>query len=367
MFKPSLRLLFAALTVVSCPAVNAAALGTLTSIPETVKEGESFSLLFAGSNLPCGFSINRVDVLDDLITIEANQIDRVCPAVVLPFRVPVQVFQNGQTAKAGVYKVRLRFTSLGGGDQVIQQLLAFALIPVAKSGSAAVLPESGNWNFERGGKYATSGSGVSFNLERQGGTFAAMSNFYDSKGAPTWYFQAGAIANGVHQADAVYVTGGQALFGAYKPPAAVTPFANIAFEFHSPTQGTAWVSQSAGEGLTDGIKLMPISISRFNYGFGKVSEALQGSWVLAADQREGSGTQWLKFAPIDTASNVLSSYRDGEFRLNCTLEPTKPESLPRGCALLRGDTQVAALTQISYNKMRGVDPNGKALSLYRLD
>ncbi len=367
MFKPSITVLLGTLALVSGQNAQSLALGTITSIPETVKEGESFSLLIAGPNLPCGFSINRVSVVDDLITIDAGQINRVCPAVVLPFRIPVQVFQNGQTAKAGIYKTRLRFESLGGEDPSIQPLLAFALIPVLNSSDSEVLPETGNWNSERGGRYATSGSGVSFNLERQGGTFAAMSNFYDSKGAPTWYFQAGAIANGLHQADAVYVTGGQALFGAYKPPAVVTPFANIAFEFHSPTQGTAWISQSAGDGLTDGIKLMPISISRFNFGFGKAREALQGQWVLTADQREGSGTQWLNFAPLDTAGNVLSSYRDGEFRLNCTMEPTKPESLPTGCALLRGETQVAALTKIGYNKMRGVDPNGKALTLYRLD
>jgi hypothetical protein len=343
-------------------------LPVINAIPAIVNEGETFSLLLAGTApTSCGFQMDKPIVSGSDITINLRALPRICAQVLTPFRQPISVFESGATAKAGVYRVRVNYMAIVEGDMLQNRLLAFALVPVRKTGNADVRPETGNWNFERGGQYATSGSGVSFNIEAQGDVMVATTNFYTDKGDPVWYFQSGTVAGGVHSAQAVLVGGGQTLFGAYKPPARIENFANIAFEFSSPTQGTAWVSQPIGSGLFDGLKMMPISISRFNYGFGIASNALKGEWILVSDVKNGTDTQHLSLSSQVTGSNVLARLTSGEFTVNCALDARTPESLPDGCVLLRSGVQVATFTQLGYNRLRGVDPNGKPVSMFRVE
>ena len=340
-------------------------LPVVVAVPEQVSEGGVFSLLFAGTSPDgCGLARESVRIQDDVITVvyRRNNVGLVCTQALSPFRVPITVFENGQTAKAGTYKVRIELIE---GAQ--SKLLSFALVPVSKAGSAPIQPESGHWNVEEEGPYATSGSGVSFSFERQGNTAVNISNFYGKDGTPEWYINSGPMNRNVLDAPFYTVRGGQSLFEAYKPPGEVEYSGALVFEFSSPTRGTAWLTQPTGAGLLDGLKLMPISIKRFNYGYGSINKALAGRWVLSSEGSSDVAAQNLEFVAITDTGNTLNSYASGEFRLNCTANAARPNTLNESCVLTRAGATVASFDRVGFQRLRGLDTAGKAVSLFRID
>ena len=339
-------------------------LPVVTAMPAVVTEGNAFDLVLAG-NAPdaCGYLVSPARIDSDVITVTLKRPEQICADVISPFRILISPFSAGSSARAGTYKVRIELQQ----GSTAPRLLAFTLVPVLRANAAPLVPEAGNWNYEPGGRFANSGSGVNFLIERQGPSAVVVANFYDSSGAPVWYFNAGPMQAHVQQGLLYDVRGGQALFGAYKPPSTVEPIGKLAVEFATPTRATVWISQPIDAGLSGGLKLMPISISRFNFGYGNAPVALTGNWVLASEVAGGSETRQLNLLSIAGTGNTVASYSDGEFRLNCALDPVVVESLAGACVLLRSGLQVASFEQVGFTRLRGRDGSGKPISMFKVD
>jgi len=344
-------------------------LPSITAMPSVVNEGDVFTLMFAGTAPDgCGLAADAPVLSGDQITIAVRpNRDRICPQVLTPFRQPLTVFTGGARAQAGVYKVTVNVVALSANGVESVTPLAFTLVPVQKPGSADITPEAGNWNFEQGGTYATSGSGVGFNIERQGESVVFQPSFYDEKGLPQWYFSSGKQEGNALSAQLYTVTGGQPLFGAYKAPAAIDPIGQVYLEFLTPSRATVWITQPSDEGLVAPLKIMPISISRFNYGYGARVDAFVGEWLLVSEVTAGTATQQLDFKRANSGANTVVSFASGDFKLNCTVDLRALRSLPSACVLLRGNLQAAVFDQIGHTRLRGKDSSGKPLSLFRLN
>lgn len=368
------RLLASAIAI-SAMSTNAIALEshlpTVTAIPAAVVEGDTFSLLLTGTSPDgCGLARDSIKVLGDEITvvfIRAGGALGICTQVLTPFSFPITLFEAGAVAKAGTYKIRIELAPIERNSQTVNKLLAFALVPVTPVGKRPILPESGQWSFESGGPYATSGSGVGFNIERQDQTIVNVSTLYGSDGSPEWYINSGKLVANTLHSELFSVNGGQSLFGAYKPVKEVQYNGNVHLEFNSPVHGTAWYTQPIDEGLLSGLKLMPISITRFNFGFGAGAGALSTRWALVGEGASTIESKTLTLTNAANASNTAWSYVSGEFRLNCDLYTARPALLPKSCSLTKNGVNLAQFDQIGYSRMRGLDAAGQAVSLFRLD
>ena len=371
--------LLASAVAISAISTNAHAieshLPTVTAIPATVVEGDTFSLLLIGTSPDgCGLARDSIKVSGDEITvvfIRAGGALGICTQALMPFSFPITLFEAGAVAKAGTYKIRIELAPIERNSQTVNKLLAFALVPVTPMGKRPILPESGQWSFESGGPYATSGSGVGFNIERQDQTIVNISTLYGSEGNPEWYINSGKLVANTLHSELFSVTGGQSLFGAYKPVKEVQYSGNVHLEFNSPVHGTAWYTQPIDEGLLSGLKLMPISITRFNFGFGSGSgsgaAALSTRWALVGEGASTIESKTLALTHAANASNTVWNYVSGEFRLNCDLYTARPALLPKSCSLTKNGVNLAQFDQIGYSRMRGLDAAGQAVSLFRLD
>ena len=368
------RLLASAIAI-SAMSTNAIALEshlpTVTAIPAAVVEGDTFSLLLTGTSPDgCGLARDSIKVLGDEITvvfISAGGALGICTQVLTPFSIPITLFEAGAVAKASTYKIRIELAPIERNSQTVNKLLAFALVPVTPVGKRPILPESGQWSFESGGPYATSGSGVGFNIERQDQTIVNVSTLYGSDGSPEWYINSGKLVANTLHSELFSVNGGQSLFGAYKPVKEVQYSGNVHLEFNSPVHGTAWYTQPIDEGLLSGLKLMPISITRFNFGFGSGAGALSTRWALVGEGVSTLESKTLTLMNAANAGNTAWNYVSGEFRLNCDLYTARPALLPKSCSLTKNGVNLAQLDQIGYSRMRGLDSAGQTVSLFRLD
>ncbi len=373
----STRFHFKRLLAISALAISANAvalesnLPTVSAIPATVVEGDKFSLLLTGTSPDgCGLARDSIKILADEITvvfIRGGGALGICTEGLTPFSFPISIFNAGEVAKAGTYKVRIELAPIQHNSQTANKLLAFALVPVTPLGKRAVLPETGQWSFEEGGTYASSGSGVGFNIERQDQVMVNVSSLYGSDGSPEWYINSGKLVANTLSSELFSISGGQSLFGAYKPVKEVQYNGNVQLEFNSPAHGTAWFTQPIDEGLLSGLKLMPISITRFNFGFGPGALALSTRWALVSEGNSSIEGKTLAFTNTANASNTAWSYQSGEYRLNCELHAARPALLPKSCHLTKGGNSVANFDQIGYSRMRGLDSAGQAVSLFRLD
>ena len=371
------RLLTGAIAIgaISAMSTNALAieshLPTVTAIPATVVEGDTFSLLLTGTSPDgCGLARDSIKVSGDEITvvfIRAGGALGICTQALMPFSFPITLFEAGAVAKAGTYKIRIELAPIERNSQTVNKLLAFALVPVTPVGKRAILPETGQWSYEAGGTYATSGSGVGFNIERQGQTIVNISTLYGSEGSPEWYINSGKLVANTLHSELFSVKGGQSLFGAYKPVKEVQYSGNVHLEFNSPAHGTAWYTQPIDEGLLSGLKLMPISITRFNFGFGSGAGALSTRWALVGEGASTIESKALILTHAANASNTVWNYVSGEFRLNCDLYTARPVLLPKSCSLTKNGVNLAQFDQIGYSRMRGLDAAGQSVSMFRLD
>ncbi len=343
----------------------------LSAIPATVVEGDKFSLLLTGTSPDgCGLQRDSIKIADDQITvvfIRAGGVHGVCTQVLTPFSFPITLFDAGTTAKAGTYKVRVELAPIERNSQTVNKLLAFALVPVTPLGKRPILPESGQWSYEEGGPYASSGSGVGFNIERQDQVLVNISSLYANDGSPEWYINSGRLVANTLSSELFAVNGGQSLFGAYKPVKEVQYNGNVHLEFNSPVHGTAWFTQPIDDGLLSGLKLMPISITKFSFGFGVGASALNTRWALAGEGTSAIDGKTLSFSNIQNAGNTTWNYVSGDYQLNCELYAARPALLPKSCRLTKGGVSLANFDQIGYSRMRGIDTAGQTVSLFRLD
>ena len=346
-------------------------LPVVSAIPATVVEGDKFSLLLTGTSPDgCGLARESIKISGDVITvvfIRAGGALGICTQVLTPFSLPITLFNAGEVAKAGTYKVRVELASIERNSQTVNKLLAFALVPVTPLGKRAIVPETGQWSYEEGGTYASSGSGVGFNIERQDQAIVNISSLYNSDGSPEWFINSGKLVAGTLSSELFSVSGGQSLFGAYKPVKEVQYNGNVLLEFNSPVHGTAWFTQPIDDGLLSGLKLMPISITRFNFGFGPGAQALSTRWALVGEGISTIDGKTLLLTNTANASNTAWSYSSGDYRLNCELYTARPTLLPKMCSLTKSGVSIANFDQIGYSRMRGLDAAGQSVSMFRLD
>ena len=342
----------------------------VSAIPATVMEGDKFTLLVTGTSPDgCGLAREAAKIIGDEITVvftRAGGAMGICTQVLTPFSFPITVFEDA-TARAGTYKVRIELAPIERNNQTVNKLLAFTLVPVTPLGKRPVMPETGQWSFEEGGIHATSGSGVGFNIERQNQVMVNISSLYGEDGSPEWYINSGKLVASTLSSELFSVSGGQSLFGAYKPVKEVQYSGNVHLEFNSPVHGTAWFTQPIDAGLLSGLKVMPISITRFNFGFGPGALTLSTRWALVGDGASGIEGKTLLFTNTANASNTAWSYLSGDYRLNCELYPARPALLPKNCSLTKGGVNVANFDQVGYSRMRGIDAAGQSVSMFRLD
>jgi hypothetical protein len=335
-------------------------LPTVRAIPASVSEGESFTLEIKGTAPDgCGYALEKTTVEQDLIRVRLKDggTGQGCPTVLTPFTMPIQVFNADQGANAGTYKVRIELSPYAGDSQGQVRLLAFGLVPVQEKNKPAIQPESGNWNFDASGAYRTSGSGVSFNLERQNAVLVNLANFYTVEGSSAWYLNAGNLTGSTFRADYLNVRGGQSLFGNYQMPSAIAVEGQMQFEFSSPTRGTVWITQPIDEGLAGGLRLMPISIARFNFGYSGGNQSFQGKFALVSEGDSAIAPATLNFEPMATRVQV---YRSGAYELACNADGSV-------CVLTRSEVEIGTFSANGFNRLRGLDASGKGISLIRLD
>ncbi len=371
------RLRAICILAISAIAISASAsaiesnLPKVSAIPATVMEGDKFSLLLTGTSPDgCGLARDSVKITGEEITvvfIRAGGSLGICTQVLTPFSFPISVFDAGTAAKAGTYKVRIELAPIERNSQTVNKLLAFALVPVTPFGKRPILPESGQWSYEEGGPHATSGSGVGFNIERQDQVLVNISSLYGGDGSPEWYINSGTLVANTLSSELFSVNGGQSLFGAYKPVKEVQYSGNVHLEFNSPVHGTAWFTQPIDEGLISGLKLMPISIARFSFGFGVGARALTTRWALVGEGASAIQGSTLLLADIANPGNTAWRYVSGDYQLNCELYAARPALLPKSCSLTKSGVSVANFDQIGYSRMRGSDAAGLSVSMFRLD
>jgi hypothetical protein len=280
--------------------------------------------------------------------------------------VTINPFGGDALPRAGVYLVRVLAEQLPGGPR---RLIAFRLVDVSAPGARHPSPEPGIWAAERGGRHDTSGTGVGFELDRQGGLLFLAANMYDGQGRPTWYMSAGSIQGAVMRGDYYLSAGGQALYDGYRAPTQVAAVGRLDVEFTSGSTATLWFSRP-GAGLLDPIDLMPISIHRFNFAYGAIPESLQGRWILVAeDERSAIPTRHVELSPVRFGAFTLLGFQDLSKRVlvQCVMDPARPESLPGQCVLFVDDREVGRFDQVSYTRLRGQDDRGFPITLLRVN
>jgi hypothetical protein len=359
----SSRSLAALLLSASC-ALSAQDAITIAGDPAVITAGDPLKLVIKGTAASgCGVAVVRTEVQNNQVNVtlrDGATPGRFCTTALQPFTLNINPLSAGQTAAAGTYRVSVNYVD--GDDASRTRLIGFGLVPVTAAGALPILPETGNWAYEQGGEHATSGSGVGFSLDRQRDTVVAIGNFYASDGTPEWYFESGKLIGQVLSADYYTVKGGQTLFGAYRAPQEIRASGQILFEFNAPTRGTAWVTQATDQGFPATIKLMPISISRFGFGYGAARTALSGDWQLVT----GTDAKLLRFVASSASGNSVAVYTAEDYRLSCTLDARRPESLPSDCELSKALQPVANFSRVGFEKLSGSDRNQRAVYLFRV-
>ncbi len=297
------------------------------------------------------------------IDLALRQTDSVCGDALTPY---ARVFDlagiEPNFPQARDYRVRLWLRNVG----VAQQLLAFRLIDVQSQGTRSVDPESGFWGADSAGEFQTSGSGIGFLIERQGGSIAMTTNAYSLSGGATWYLSAGPFSGSVYRGDLLRSIGGQPLWGTYRGPQGVEPIGLLDIEFLSDSEGILWFSKAFDEGILAPLELMPISVRRLNFAYDADGRGLQGSWTFTSTtftSRVSPTVLELSYsASRSTASDaVLTDVARGA-ELLCSNDLARRDGAPRLCRLLFNGAEVARFDNNSLNRLSGKSgPDGVSL------
>ncbi|MCU0757196.1 MAG: hypothetical protein MUE46_19125 [Xanthomonadales bacterium] len=335
----------------------------ISTIPEKPSPGNPFELVVKGQWPDgCPVEVDSVTREDRDITIRVRrEAGLICPAVVRPYELVVDPFPQGVSPTAGVYRVRFEVLGIDGADNA--RLVAFELVPVANAANPGPRPESGYWAAEKGGAFETSGSGIGFDFELQNRILFIAANLYRDDGQSGWFIASGVVHGGVMQGELLEPKGGQPLFESYRAPREISPHARFQAEFTSASTAVFWFSQPEGAGLLDPLKLMPISVNRFSFGYSDLRNVLAGDWMIAV---EGQPAKRVSFNAHRYGAANLIGAMDAGFRheLRCPIVQDKPETLPVRCEYYDNGALIATLDQVGLQSLRGRSTNGSALVLF---
>jgi hypothetical protein len=334
----------------------------ISTVPAQPGPGNPFAVLVRGQ-WPDGCPVQVDNVvrngLDITIRVRRNT-GQACPAVVLPFEVVADPFLNGGSAAAGVYRVRFEVIGMDGSSG---RLLAFELVPVGDAANPGARPESGYWAAEKGGDFDTSGDGIGFDFELQNRFLFVAANVYREDGKSGWYIASGPLSAGAMKGELLEARGGQPLFASHRAPSEIGPVGRLQAEFTSASTAVFWFSQPSGAGLLDPLKLMPISVNRFNYAYGARDGILAGEWMIAV---EGRPARLVKFNRHRYGATNLIGAMDAGFRheLRCAIVQDKPETLPQRCEYFDDGVLIATLEDVGLQSLRGRAVVGNAAVVF---
>ena len=332
----------------------------ITSIPATPVAGAPFDIEVKGAwGDGCGPVVRLVEVRELDISIRVSSPpDAFCTSAITPFRIRVSPFTGTQVARAGTYRVRFSDSIEG------ERLRSFELVAVKVTANApAMSPDAGHWVAQQQGEFANSGPGVGFLIERQGSQVWLVTSVYSGDGKPTWHVGSAPVVGSVAQGSLFETAGGQPLFERYRG-FSIKPYGRFHIEFKSATNAVIWFSKSESEGFGK-LDLQPISVTRFNFGYGIAGELFRGKWQVAI---AGATSFTVDLIPTRFGAFSLVGARDAtdRYTLQCTIEISNPTAPPKSCELLDGSTVLANFDVVGQSVLRGRSPVGNDAVLVRL-
>lgn len=351
----------AAIGWLSCASAQSAFdVAQISSIPATPVAGAPFDIEVKGIwGDGCGPVVRSVEVREFEISIRVSPPpDVFCTAVLTPFSIRVSPFTGTQVARAGTYRVRFS-DSIDG-----ERLRSFGLVPVKATANApAISPDAGHWVAQQQGDFANSGPGVGFLMERQGSQVWLVVTVYTSGGKPTWHVGSAPVVGSTAQGSLFETAGGQPLFERHRD-FTVNPYGRFHIEFKSATNAVIWFSRSESEGFGK-LDLQPISVTRFNFGYGAAGELFRGKWQVAI----AGGTSFtVDLIPVRFGAFALVGARDttDRFTLQCVIDIAVPSAPPNTCEFLEGGNVLARFDVVGQSVLRGRSPAGSDAVLVRL-
>ncbi len=267
---------------------------------------------------------------------------------------------------AGVYPASFYVRASG---QRNARLAGFDLVEIGAA--PAFTPEAGLWWPESGGEYETSGPGVGFALEVQGGEAVLMTNTYSESGSSRWLLSTGSLTSRIIRGDLTELGGGHTLFGEFRHPDQASNQGRVLLEFHSSSRATLWLvdqylglsgdlpADASGQFASDLI-VQPVSLVRFSI---RQQNVLAGTWMLLPE--DGGQATRLELTEVESSRSSMTLLDNSGTTVTCNRLEKRSLSPPQNCRL-RGVTDIR-FTDIGLNRWRGEDADGQRYLAVRLD
>lgn len=258
----------------------------------------------------------------------------------------------------GVHRLRLEWQS---GPDATPQLEAFALVATGVAANQAIQPETGLWWGEQGAEFDQATQGFGVQLERQAGVLAVSVTGYDDNGQPEWLFGAAPVSGATATIPLGRLQGGRGPYGRFRSPQGMTEAGRLHIEWLGPARAVFWFERPALDGR--GIELRPVSMVRFGFGGGS-GEPWLGRWLLGGlgedDATPARAIDFVAFEPRPDGFSLLGAQNE---RLDCRLDPARPNSPPDGCRLLTDGEPDIDFDRIALGSLRGGGAAGNAVLL----
>lgn len=317
----------------------------------------------------CAPELLPVFVDGPYVDVAVRQRGEVCGQAVTQYSVTVDpaAAPGYGHAPDGIYRVR--FSVKDAASQ--GTLLAFRVVDMTPTSGRRHVPEPGFWAPDVAGEFLTSGSGIGFMIERQGGTLAMTTNAYTLGGNSAWYLSAGALGRSHFNGDLLRSIGGQPLWGTYRGPQSVEPAGSVDIEFSSNSTAIVWYSKASGEGTLDSLDLMPVSVQRMNFALPANGEALAGAWVMSStDLAVDTEPVLLRLSfqrQLSTATEAVLTDPAKGYQLRCGIDTARADAAPARCRLTRNGALAGDFDNNALTRLSGRGSAGESLSLVRLD
>jgi hypothetical protein len=334
----------------------------LSFVPPDPAPGEAFALRLEGQ-MPdtCGVQFTGLDYDGSKLHVRLQRPTGVfCGSAITPYSIEIDA-----SAAIGTIPVESNIpVHVALQDEAGTRDIAFGLLSVSDR-SRRVEPEPGFWVADRDGRFATGGSGVGFNLERQGDAIALIAYYYDSLGQPRWYFSAGTSERRSYGGELLEIVGGQQLFGSYRPPGDMIAFGTIDVAFADSGRAEAWFSQAVDGGVLSEIRVQPVSLVRFGFRTSASTASLAGQWVLVDLTGEGGSGTIVDLKPAAALDNGQLRLQDlrNQVVLDCGVIIGQIDQPPASCSLFIADARAATLDNNGFNELRNSEGSFRLLRL----
>jgi hypothetical protein len=263
---------------------------------------------------------------------------------------------------AGTYRVRYEVRPRPGADP---ELHGFRLVDFDADSGAALRPETGLWWPEQGGEFDRGGPGLGLLMEAQADTLSLTMLGYGAGGDGQWSYGASRIEGRVVDIALAHLADGAGPFAPYRAPKALSQVGTVQVELLSAARANLWFLRPAANGRE--ISIEPLSMVRFSFAQ-TTPDAWLGRWVIAAESGDTPASRHVDFSAIvrDAAGFTLLDAR-GEYRLDCSTSPQRPNSPPTGCDLLAADgSREIHFDRAALAELRGYTLTGEPVAALKL-